>query len=89
VGKSQAENTKDCFKFELTMDPVPKRVTFEILPRFKYRQDGDRVVFGDHILLHNPLMGLYVHYDPNLQLPVEPNTTMPSSYRPNDPLRKL
>jgi len=70
VGKSQAENSKDCYKFELTMDPAPKRVTFEILPRFKYRQDGDRVVYGDNILLDNPLMGLYVNYDPKLPLTV-------------------
>jgi|LauGreDrversion4_2_1035121.scaffolds.fasta_scaffold220148_3 hypothetical protein len=89
ISKSQADNSKDCYKYELTMEPVAERVTFSILPRFKYRQEGDRVVYGDHILLHNASRDVYVHYDPKLPLPVETNTLLASSYRPNDPLRKL
>jgi len=47
---------------ELTDFPVASRVTFQIHPRYKYRQEGDRVVFRDQILLYNAKYNAYVHF---------------------------
>ena len=43
------------------MNPSPSRVVFEIYPRFKYRQDGDKVVYEDHILFYNSITHSYIH----------------------------
>jgi hypothetical protein len=71
------------------MNPAPSRVIFDILPRYKYRQEGDRVVYGDHILFFNANKHGYIHYSNEIPLPVEDNTTLSSSYRPNCPHRRV
>ena len=88
ISKLQAEQYKDCFKFELTENPAPSRVIFDILPRYKYRQEGDKVTYMDNILLLNTHKHGYIHYDNEMSLPVDENTHMPSSYRPNCPHRR-
>lgn len=50
--RSSFEN-KGCSALELAEEPSPQRVTFFIHSRYKYRQLGDEIVFGDHILLYN------------------------------------
>jgi len=47
LSKKSAEEDKTCQRLELTSSPVPSRVTFQIQPRYKYRQEGDPVVFKD------------------------------------------
>ena len=41
LSKKSAEEDKTCQKLELTYSPVASRVTFQIQPRYKYRQEGD------------------------------------------------
>ena len=65
------------------MNPTPTRVIFDILPRYKYRTEGDKVVFGDHILFLNTNKGGYIHYSKDRPITVEMNTTLTSTYRPN------
>ena len=48
-------------RLELTDAPVASRVCFQISPRYKYRLDGDCIVFRDQILLFNEKNNAYVH----------------------------
>lgn len=41
--------------------PTPQRVTFYIQPRYKYREDGEAVVYNDHIILYNLKYNSYLH----------------------------
>lgn len=88
ISKLQAEQYKDCFKFEMSDNPAPSRVIFDILPRYKYRQEGDKVAYKDHILFLNTNKHGYIHYDAELSLPPDEGTHMPSSYRPSCPHRR-
>ena len=62
LSKSSAETDKTCQRLELTGAPVASRVCFQITPRYKYRQDGDCIVFRDQILLYNQKLHAYVHF---------------------------
>lgn len=88
VSKQETSIRKDWYRFELSSNPSPSRVIFDILPRYKYRQDGDRVVYEDHILLFNSSKSLYIQYMNEAPLPVEEPTHMPSTFRPNCPHRR-
>ena len=48
-------------RLELTDAPVASRVFFQITPRYKYRQDGDCIVYRDQILLFNEKNNVFVH----------------------------
>lgn len=73
LSKKSAEEDKTCQKIELTGEPVGSRVCFNIQPRYQYRQEGDKVVFRDQILLYNVKQNAYVHFtkDDSLQSPQE------------------
>jgi hypothetical protein len=62
ISKQPAELQRECMKLELSLDPSPNRVIFSIVPRYKYRQEGDKVVYGDHILFKNTNKHLFIHY---------------------------
>jgi signal peptidase I len=47
---------------ELAADPMPSRATWRITPRYKYRHDGDRVVYKDEILILNNKYNAYLHF---------------------------
>jgi hypothetical protein len=72
----------------MTDNPAPSRVIFDILPRYKYRQEGDKVTYMDNILLLNTNKHGYIHYDPETFLPSDENTHLPSAYRPSCPHRR-
>lgn len=75
-------------KLELTDSPVASRVTFQIQPRYKYRQDGDQVVFNDQICLYNQKYNAYIHFSKDiLQAPIA-EFTFQSDFRPKSPLRR-
>jgi len=69
-------------------NPAPSRVIFDILPRYKYRQEGDKVAYKDHILFLNTNKHGYIHYDNDLSLPIDEGTHMASTYRPSCPNRR-
>lgn len=63
-------------------------MTFYIQQRYKYRQDGEAVVYNDHILLYNQKYNCYIHLsEDQLQEQVKMNLK-PSKYRPKSPLRR-
>lgn len=45
-----AEIDKSCNKVEL-LDHGSKYIYFKVLPRFKYRQEGEKILYGDQIVL--------------------------------------
>ena len=53
---------KTCQRLEITEKPVASRVCFQITPRFKYRQDGDCIVYSDQVLLYNEKNRAYIHF---------------------------
>ena len=46
------------------------------------------MVYGDHILFLNTIKHGYIHYSQDIPLPVEENTSMQSTFRPNCPYRR-
>ena len=60
ISKRSAEIQKDNLMIELTHDPSPNRVTFSIMPGYKYRQEGDKVIYGDHVVFKNMNKGLSI-----------------------------
>lgn len=47
------------------------------------------MVYGDHILFFNSNKHGYIHYSSEIPLPVDDNTTLSSTYRPNCPNRRV
>jgi hypothetical protein len=62
---------KTCQRLELSDSPSASRVTFQITPRFQYRQEGDRVVYMDQIVLYNLKYNLNVHFTEEIQKPMQ------------------
>ena len=88
LSKKSAEEDKTCQKLELTYSPVASRVTFQIQPRYQYRQDGDSVVFNDQILLYNQKYNVYIHFSNDIEKTPIAEYSFQSDYRPKSPLRR-
>ena len=95
LSKSSAEKDKTCLRLELSDAPVASRVCFQITPRYKYRQDGDCIVFRDQILLYNQKNNAYVHFSGDassgggpVTYPKIPENGFQSPYRQKSPLRR-
>jgi hypothetical protein len=58
--KTCAELEKTCNKVELLNKPS-QAIYFKILPRYKYRQEGDKIKYGDQIIFLNVKINLYLH----------------------------
>jgi hypothetical protein len=61
LAKKTSTIDRECQQLELTNDPSAQRVTFQIQQRYKYRQDGEPVVFNDHIIFYNSKYNSYIH----------------------------
>ena len=86
--KKSSECDRQCQLIELVNDPSAQRVTFYIQQRYKYRLDGEAVVFNDHILLYNQKYNCYLHVSEEHlqdQITIE---NFPSKYRPRSPKRR-
>ena len=88
LSKKSAEEDKTCQKLELTYSPVASRVTFQIQPRYKYRQEGDQVVFNDQIVLYNQKYNAYIHFSKDILQRPSPAFRFQSDFRPKSPLRR-
>lgn len=55
-----ADIEKTCNKVEL-IDKPSQSIYFKILPRYKYRQEGERIKYGDQIIFLNVKIMLYLH----------------------------
>lgn len=67
--KKISQNDRQCQELELVREPSAQRVTFFIYPRFKYRQEGDSVVYNDHVLLYNSKYNSYLHASESIRTP--------------------
>jgi len=63
--RETAEGDRSCYLLELT-ETGSSGVQFKLLPRYKYRQEGDSVMYSDFLLIVNVKLGLYVHVSDTL-----------------------
>jgi hypothetical protein len=73
--KTCADIEKTCNKIEL-VDKPSQAIYFKILPRYKYRQEGDRIKYGDQIIFLNTKINLYLHVA-EVQIPIEKPIALP------------
>ena len=73
--KTCAEVEKTCNKVELTEKSSPA-IYFKILPRYKYRQEGEKIKYGDQIIFLNVKINLYLHVA-EAQIPIEVPLELP------------
>ena len=73
--KTCAEHEKTCNKVELQDKPSPA-IYFKILPRYKYRQEGEKIKYGDQIIFLNIKINLYLHIC-EIQIPIEKPLELP------------
>jgi len=65
-------------------------VYFKVLPRYKYRQEGERVLFRDQIVFMNMKTNLYLHFSSDKLLAPEETPNFPvETWRPPEPDRRL
>ena len=58
------------------------------MPRYKYRQDGEPVVYNDHVILYNVKYNQYIHVSEEVVFNQEVREYNPSEYRPLSPRRR-
>lgn len=64
-----AEIDKTCNKIEL-IDKPSQAIYFKIMPRYKYRTEGEKIKYGDQIIFLNLKVNLYLHVS-EIQIPIE------------------
>jgi hypothetical protein len=68
-GKTDSADTdRSCYKLELST-AGGNGTYFKVTSKFKFRQEGDRVVYGDHLNLFSVKLGQYVHVSEKIQDP--------------------
>ena len=75
VKKTSADLERTCNKVEL-VDRPSKGIYFKIMPRYKYRQEGEKIKYGDQIIFYNTKVQLYLHVC-DTQIPVEESQPLP------------
>jgi hypothetical protein len=88
MSTKSAEADKTCQKLDLTDQPSSSRVTFNVQPRYRYRQEGDRVVYRDQILLANLKYNTFVNISTDLLLEARPDESVQCEFRPKSPKRR-
>lgn len=58
--KMCADIDKSCNKVEL-QDHGSSSIYFKVMPRYKYRQEGEKILYNDQVVMQNPKLGLYMH----------------------------
>lgn len=70
-----AEVDKTCNKVEL-IDKPSQAIYFKIMPRYKYRTEGEKIKYGDQIIFLNLKVNLYLHVS-ETQIPIEVPLSLP------------
>lgn len=78
---------RSCQRIELVENPAPQRVTFYIQPRYRYREDGEPVVYNDHITLYNIKYNSFLHISEEYRFDQEIRPHQSSEFRPESPRR--
>lgn len=86
--KKTSDYDRTCVNLELSSEPSAQRVTFFIQQRYKYRQDGEAVVYNDHILLYNQKYNCYLHVSEDFAQEQVKLDNACSKYRPKSPIRR-
>ena len=86
--KKSPQFDRACQSLELTYNPSAQRVTFHIQQRYRYRQDGESVVYNDHILLYNQKYNSFIHISEDFVQDQIRIDAKPSKYRPKSPMRR-
>jgi len=73
--KTCAEIEKTCNRVELIEKPSPA-IYFKILPRYKFRQEGDKIKYDDQVIFLNVKINLYMHVC-EIQIPIEKPIELP------------
>ena len=73
--KTCAVLEKTCNLVELAERPS-KSIFFKILPRYKYRQEGEKIKYGDQIIFLNVKINLYLHVA-EAQIKIEKQLPLP------------
>jgi hypothetical protein len=73
--KTCADVEKTCNKVEL-IEKQSQAIYFKILPRYKYRQEGEKIKYGDQIIFLNIKINLYLHVA-EAQIPIEVPLELP------------
>lgn len=87
VNKVCADFDRSCNKIEIT-EKGSSSAYFKVLPRYKYRQEGEKVLFRDQIVLLNVKTNLYLHITEKwleIENPVKP---INEDWRPLDADRR-
>eukprot|EP00347_Sterkiella_histriomuscorum_P021853 403332539 len=69
--KMCADVDKSCNKVELS-DHGSSSIYFKVMPRYKYRQEGEKILYNDQVVLQNQKLNLYLHITEQLLHPEKP-----------------
>lgn len=87
--KKASQIDRRCQEIELIPEPSAQRVTFFLNQRYNYRQEGEPVVYDDHIVLFNTKYNCYLHISMDHMQEQVKVTGAPSKYRPLSPQRRV
>ena len=60
VKKTSADLERTCNKVVL-IDRPSSSIFFKIMPRYKFRSEGEKIKYGDQIIFYNTKIQLYLH----------------------------
>lgn len=87
VKKAGGDDAKFGNYLELKEQGSPNKCVFKILPRYKYRAEGEKIIYGDYFILYNEKTKNNVYISPNVINKSEIYIN-PPSYRPKVKFRR-
>ena len=85
MSQETAVQDKSCNAVSLVKNGIGSNIFFKILPRYKYRQEGEKVVYKDHIVLKASHINFSLHVSEKM-LPKIVIPRQKSIYRRQEPL---
>lgn len=82
-----ADYDKSCNKIEI-LETGSSAASFKVLPRYKFRQEGEKVLFRDKVVLLNVKTNLYLHITEKWLEKVDPVKPIKEDWRPLDADRR-
>lgn len=87
VKNSGGYEAKFGYFLELREEGTPDKCDFKILPKYKYRAEGERIIFGDYFVLYNEHSKSFMYISPNVVNKSEIYKN-PINYRPQVKFRR-
>ena len=82
------KSSRSNYFLELKETGRPDKCNFKIMPRYKYRTEGDKVMLGDYFVLYNESANLYMYISDNEIKKTEIHEK-PPTYRPQVSFRRI